>query len=62
MDVNITRTCQNCRFWDLASAEKVDGVITGICRRNPPIVFDDDISHFPDSRANDWCGEFRKKV
>ncbi len=54
------KACQACLYWDSSA-----GTGKGFCRRNAPqsIVFkvDDEVkfeTRFPETAANDWCGEF----
>ena len=56
-------TCSKCAYWKSVSSEK------GECRRNAPqsVVFavDEDTrfeTHFPETAAADWCGEFSAKA
>ena len=49
-------SCGNCRFWlgDCGPA--------GQCRRNPPVVLNEDGEcPFPVSWNDQWCGEWRAK-
>ena len=64
----MNRVCKLCEFW----VEHADRPAVGECRRNPPVpvaitksyasddILSDIESAWPDSRANDWCGEFSK--
>lgn len=57
-------TCNTCRFW----ARRYSGV--GMCRRFPPVSLpslagtwpgDSTRTVFPQTAANDWCGEHQHK-
>ncbi len=54
--------CKNCRWW-VKVAEYTN---TGHCHRLPPLLGEEDATNwskaaFPETKENDWCGEFRKK-
>lgn len=49
-----TATCQTCCYW---KPDENNGS-TGQCRRDPPVVFEDDISNWPPTEATDWCGHY----
>ncbi|MEO0794457.1 MAG: hypothetical protein AAFX93_04825 [Verrucomicrobiota bacterium] len=55
-----TKTCSACAYWNETSSGQ------GECRVRSPqaIVFNVDAetrfeSRFPETKASDWCGEFR---
>lgn len=45
-------TCRNCCYWAFAEEE---------CRRDPPTMFDDDVSGWPHTEKDMWCGCFTHK-
>lgn len=52
-------SCSKCTYWKSVSSDR------GECRRNAPqsVVFavDEDTrfeTHFPETSAKDWCGEY----
>jgi hypothetical protein len=52
-------TCEICRYW-INKKGKRDGY-DGDCRKNPPTVISDDChAIWPDTRATDWCGEWKE--
>lgn len=46
----MSETCETCRYW---TANIYNGIIMsdGRCRRRAPV------HRFPETYANDWCGE-----
>lgn len=57
--ITANASCSKCAYWKSVSAQK------GECRRNAPqsVVFavDEDTrfeTHFPETGATDWCGEY----
>lgn len=49
--------CENCRFWKRYFAEDSDG----ICRIRRPLIDDRGNTIWPETREDDWCGEFESK-
>lgn len=49
---DIYASCAACAFWFQVGAMKHE------CRRYPPRV---KFSDWPETDANDWCGEFRRR-
>ena len=52
-------SCKRCRFWEFPLPQFAER--TGMCRRYPPNIFFDGpytSYHWPNTRFNDWCGEF----
>lgn len=57
-----TKTCQSCRHWNALSQ------VEGECRRQPPQAISFKVNEevrfetrFPQTTAQDWCGEFTAK-
>jgi hypothetical protein len=51
--------CGACRFWDGEGWGTAGEVATiGLCRRLPPRPRDDMTGLWPETRPDDWCGEF----
>jgi hypothetical protein len=58
-------TCGDCRFWKAINTE------WGLCRAHPPTVillrdtsqdaYADTQGAFPDTKVDDWCGEWSPK-
>lgn len=53
--------CGNCRFWKRIDDTSLGSY--GMCRINPPVVFEDHIHHdtysaWPDTQHGAWCGKF----
>lgn len=44
-------TCSDCMFFS-----KPDTT----CRLNPPVRVSDEYAHWPDVKANDWCGQWKQ--
>lgn len=60
MQTKVKAICKTCYFW-LHLEEDY-----GICRRNPPTVFEDTLHHdtysaWPDTDEYSWCGEYMRK-
>ena len=54
--------CGLCRFWKKLYDElETDMQEThwGECHRNPPTT-DGHLTYFPTTKAQEWCGEFKK--
>ncbi len=57
------KICKNCKWWDEEADYHSD---MGHCRRFPPLLCEQNATNwskasFPETKENDWCGEFRKK-
>ena len=55
--------CSECCFWDENEYRGMSSIdeelITGECHRNPPTT-DGHLTYFPTTKAQEWCGEFKK--
>lgn len=55
--------CSNCRFWrEYPKTLGFDG--KGDCHKNAPVVAGTSESGYgcwPDTKSNDWCGEWEAK-
>jgi len=54
--MKICKTCKTCKYWK--KHEQKDDI--GLCHRYPPHipVGDSPVEYHPNTRDNDWCGEF----
>jgi hypothetical protein len=61
--------CRSCLFWQQIESADAARQDVGNCHRYPPSIVgnvddfrdDQDLNIFPECRALEWCGEWKKK-
>lgn len=55
--------CSKCSFWKSPQVDDLELNEPGECRKNPPTVVPagewSSVSKWPETKSDDWCGEFR---